>query len=287
MGDISERYSINAQGLPQIKPVRNFPEPEPATIFENISAPHIPFSSNKGVVIRESFPFWDSEDKENRDVAGIIVFELKPDNWSIIFCHTARLNGFEWELDKNQNPTSIGISDYYEIPAISLQNNLQNYVTKIIDICDQMLLKTPDMPAKKAKAMIELMEHLTNCSSKDFTVDIYMPKGTCDLTGEMYLRPGGRDYAAFNNPSQDIEFSPTRAFKQYLRTEREVELPKHGLTSAFDRYTNLIKQYGGGKKLAKSESLPPREAHRLIISAAAPVPTRPAMRPWIAVPIND
>ena len=291
MDNIRERYSINASGLPEIVPVRQIAPPSLTTKFTPVIKQDValPFTQDNKVLIRDSVPVWDHEHEspdDANDIAGIVIYELTPDRFSIIYCHTSKLEGFLRE--DNKDGTQYDICDYYDVPAFNILENLANYVGNMIATADQMLVDGPHMPHEKARGIIGIMEKLSHCSSKDFTIDIYVPDQTCALTGELYLRPGTANthYNGFNNPDYDEEHHASKAFIQYLREQIITELPKNGLKASYDRYAAMVRQYGNGDKNnmveSNSAAIPPRQTARPLPDAGKILPPqRRAMRPWI------
>ena len=196
----------------------------------------LPFQGNNSPLfnIQNGLPVFESADPDSNAIKGIVLYDIRPDNWTFIYCHTAKLMGYDRDYG----------TEFDAIPFAVLYQNIELYTDNILKSCDNALQEMDrDDPA--VTELLQTMYDMDERSPKDFTVDIYIPPSTCDLTGERYIRPGGLFQHAFNNPVYDIDFTPSNDLKHYLNDAIEIGLPQQGLKTLLSIEEKAIADFGG------------------------------------------
>ena len=230
----ADRCFIREDGLRSIRPVRDFPALD--VISDNSLTPalfthDLPFQPDDNTLfcIRDSIPVFETAD--SNVVSGLLIYDIRPDNWTLIFCHTSKLNGYEtFEGDDGQK---YGLCDFYDLPLELILPRLSDYVQAIQAKCDQQLL-TMDENHPTFQALVNTVAAMDECASHDFTFDIYVPPQVCDLTGERYFRPGHSYGMLFDNPMLDADYETSFEFCEFLYKAVKFELPDHELETAYD-----------------------------------------------------
>lgn len=213
----------------------HFREPAKSPFARDLNPDHnFPFRNDEESVfaIRNSIPVW--ADAESNIISGIIVYDIRPEAWTLIYCHTAPLYTYNKDYG----------CDFYDIPFEIISNMTPAIKEQIILSIDAALQKDPDMHEDIAALMIEIAEDVGQADTKDFSVDIYIPPVISPYTGERYFRPGNEYGMIFDNPLNDVDYTPQKKFMSFLHHAVTQEMPKHGLKTQYDLHIEMIKKFG-------------------------------------------
>jgi hypothetical protein len=193
----SKDHFRRPDGITEIVPVypENIRRPH-STKHEMVLGHDLPFSEvndKSKFCIRDSIAITDPHEQDI--IEGIIVFEIRPESWTLIYVPTEKLRGFYYPEDVDR--TELDEFDYLNVPLERIYTGFKDHILAIMQACVDYMNENPDLSADAVGSIEETIQDLNRSTTKDFTVDIYIPPRICDLTGEIYLRPGGGDLFKF------------------------------------------------------------------------------------------
>lgn len=205
--------------------------------------------------IRNCIPIW--ADSESNAISGILLYDIRPEAKTLIYCHTAPL----YTYDKDYG------CDFFEIPYEVITTMMPTIQDQIVQSVRAAMTKAKTNK-KIAALMGQIATDIQYATTADFSVDIYIPPVISPFTGERYFRPGDQYARLFNNPSNDVDHKPSHKFLKYLHKAVTVDLPAHGLKPQYDIYVEMVKKFGSDQKSEDRRSLPDsRDTHRNTIGS--------------------